>query len=327
MTQHKKERDKRVADRIKVVLLTDDGWTIDEIRRALFIDDGTVRRHLDIYKEEHRLKPNHKGSDPLLNREESARLSTHLEANLYKKVKEIQAYIRKTYHKELSQTAVYEWLKKNGFTYKKPKLIPAKADPEAQAAFISTYEKMMTQAAIEDSVVLFGDAVHPSQQTRASYGWVKKGQERVLETHSGRKRVNLMGVLNLETMDFVRQDYETINGQAAIAFLQKIEDSYPQDKKIYLIWDRAGYHTCQAVKDYLKTSRINVQYLPPHSPNLNAIERLWKIMHRYVSNNRCYEKFSHFKEALFEFFDVTMGTIFEELVSSVTDNFRVIGSA
>lgn len=67
-------------------------------------------------------------------------------------------------------------VKKHDFTYKKPKLVPAKADPEAQAAFIAKYEKLMTQAALAGDLVLFGDSVHPSQQTRAAYGWVKKGK-------------------------------------------------------------------------------------------------------------------------------------------------------
>ena len=50
-------------------------------------------------------------------------------------------------------------------------------------------------------------------------------------------------------------------------------------------------------------------------------------MHKYVSNNRSYEKFADFKAEIFNFFDKTIKTIFDELVSSVTDNFRVIGTA
>ena len=56
---------------------------------------------------------------------------------------------------------------------------------------------------------------------------------------------------------------------------------YPHAKKIHLIWDQAGYHICREVQEFLKTSRIKIHYLPPRSPNLNPIERLWKIMHEY----------------------------------------------
>ena len=321
---HKKSREKQEADRIKVVLLVDDGWSFEKIAQALFLDESTVGRHFHTYEEEKRLKPGHKGSKPLLSEEESLSLSNHLEENLYTTVKEIQNYIRKAYGKNLSRSSVYNWLKKHNFTYKKPKLVPAKVDPVAQQEFIDHYEALLTRAIQEDELVLFGDSVHPSQQTQAGYGWVKKGKEKLVETNGGRKRVNLMGALNLEDMKLVYHDFETINGDAAVEFLKKVEAHYPQYQKIHLIWDQAGYHTGQAVKDYLKiTSRIEVHYLPPRSPNLNSIERLWKILHKYVSHNKYYQRFTDFKKSLFHFFDVTMETIFEELVSAVTDNFRV----
>ena len=54
---------------------------------------------------------------------------------------------------------------------------------------------------------IFGDSVHPSQQTRPAYGSVKKGKDRLLEVKSGRKPINLIGALSLEDMDFVYKDY------------------------------------------------------------------------------------------------------------------------
>ena len=323
LVRHKKERDKRIADRIKVVLLYDDGWTIDKIAKALFIDTSTIFRHLEDYKSEKRLNPDHKGSKPILTSLESQKLSSHIEGSLYTKVKEIRAHIITAHGKTLSISSVRNWLHNNGFTYKKPKLTPAKPDPEAQKDFIELYEKVLNEASIEGDPVLFGDAVHPSQQTRPAYGWVRKGKEKLIEVTSGRKRVNVMGAFNLEKMSLVYKDYDTINGASAIDFLKKIEASYHNNKRIHLIWDRAGYHISSEVAEYLKTSKIKVHFLPPRSPNLNAIERLWKIMHEHVSNNRVYTKFGDFKKALFEFFDSTLPSIAHLLTSNITDNFRV----
>ena len=103
LVQHKTERDKRIADRIKVVLLSDDNWSGEAIAKALFIDDATVRRHLNSYKEEHRIKPNYKGSEPLLTKGESELLSVHLEEECYVKAKDIQA----TLVKYIIKTLVY----------------------------------------------------------------------------------------------------------------------------------------------------------------------------------------------------------------------------
>ena len=104
--------------------------------------------------------------------------------------------MRKTYDKEMSVSGLTLWLKNNNFSYKKPKLIP-KGDLELQEKFIKDYNKLMNEAALDDTPVLFGDSVHPSQQTRPAYGWIKKGQDKVIDTHNGRKRLNIMGANKL----------------------------------------------------------------------------------------------------------------------------------
>jgi transposase len=327
IASHKGEHNGRIRDRIKAVLLYDDDWTPPKIAEALFIDEATVRRHLNAYKEEKQIKLKHKGSSPKLTAEESQALSTHLECHIYVKIKDIRAYVKTTFGKDLGNSTLYDWLKTHNFSYKKPKLVPKNVNLAAQEEFIELYEKIMNEASLEGAPVLFGDSVHPSQQTRPSYGWIKRGKDKPIETTGARKRVNLMGVLNLETMAFGYQDFETINGRNAVEFLKKVEEMYPTARVIHLIWDRAGYHTGQEVRDYLETSRVKVHYLPPRSPNLNPIERLWKIMHEYVSNNRTYENFKSFKKSLFYFFDSTIQNIKDILISRITDSFQLINPA
>ena len=48
---HKTERMRRFADRIKVVLWLDSGWTYEEVAAALFLDDATVRRYQQSYQD------------------------------------------------------------------------------------------------------------------------------------------------------------------------------------------------------------------------------------------------------------------------------------
>ena len=47
--QHKSERDKRICDRIKAVLLYDKGYSYTKIAEILLLDDETVRRHVNDY--------------------------------------------------------------------------------------------------------------------------------------------------------------------------------------------------------------------------------------------------------------------------------------
>jgi len=61
--RHRKERDKRICDRIKAVLAYDDGYSYSEIARILLLDDETIRRHIEDYLQEQKLKPANGGSD------------------------------------------------------------------------------------------------------------------------------------------------------------------------------------------------------------------------------------------------------------------------
>ena len=71
LSRHKTEREGRVADLIKAVILHDDGWTSARISEALLIDDATIRFYIKTYLEEQRVTPAHKGSSLLLTSLES----------------------------------------------------------------------------------------------------------------------------------------------------------------------------------------------------------------------------------------------------------------
>jgi DNA-binding NarL/FixJ family response regulator len=49
--RHRHERDKRLCDRIKTILLLDKGWTYEAIAEALLLDDDTIRRYDKTYLE------------------------------------------------------------------------------------------------------------------------------------------------------------------------------------------------------------------------------------------------------------------------------------
>ena len=80
-TQHKTERDKRICDRIKAVLLYDKEWSISAIAEALLISDDAVRDHISDYKKSKKLKPENGGSTPKLSIDQSQKLIAHLRAH------------------------------------------------------------------------------------------------------------------------------------------------------------------------------------------------------------------------------------------------------
>ena len=100
LKRHKKEHDGRVRDRIKAVLAYDDGYSYSEMARILLLDDETIRRHVEDYLSEQKLKPGNGGSHGKLSDNEARKLMAHLEENTYLYVKYIGQYVRKTFNKK-----------------------------------------------------------------------------------------------------------------------------------------------------------------------------------------------------------------------------------
>ena len=95
--QHKRERDKRICDRIKAVLLYDKGWSIAAIAEALLLSEDAIREHINEYKESKKLKPENGGSTEKLSIEQSEQLRQHLKIHTYLYVKDIIAYVQSTW--------------------------------------------------------------------------------------------------------------------------------------------------------------------------------------------------------------------------------------
>jgi len=64
------------------------------------------------------------------------------------------------------------------------------------------------------------------------------------------------------------------------------------------------YYRSKILSEYLKNSKIKLEFLPPYAPNLNIIERLWKFMRKKVTYNKYYESFDIFKNSIFEFLKI-----------------------
>jgi transposase len=321
--QHRRERDKRVCDRMKAVLLNAEGWTSKQIGQALRIHETTVTEHLQEFIKFAKLKPENGGSESKLTPAQALELKEHLTTNTYLYIKDICAYVMVKYGVQYSVAGMRSWLINNGFRYKKPHVVPAKANKEAQEFFIKNYEQLLNNMWDNDSIY-FADSVHPQHQARPSYGWILKGERKTLPTNSGQKRMHITGAINLENMKVIHVEYDKINAANIINFLQTVDKQTPGNGTITIIFDNASYHRSRDVKLYIEQNkRIKLLYLPPYSPNLNPIERLWKVMHEQVTNNRYYLTFKEFREAIMEFF-AKIPYMKEILIDRITDNFAVV---
>ena len=122
-------------------------------------------------------------------------------------------------------------------------------------------------------------------------------------------------------------DYESINSETIVRFFCKLRESYPLAHKLHIILDGAGYHRSDLVRDAAFVLNIELHYLPPYSPNLNPIERLWKVMNEKSRNNVYFKSKRDFKAAIDQVFTVTLPEIPGSLASRINDNFQVLKPA
>ncbi len=207
--------------------------------------------------------------------------------------------------------------------YKKPKPIPGKVNEEAKELFSQELQQLEKELSQKTDQLLYIDGVHPQHNSKPSYGWFEKGSTAILLTNTGRKRININGALDVNHLEVTTVSSDSINAQSTLDLFKKLEEKYPIAQRIVVICDNAAYYRSRIVADYLKTSRVEIKFLPPYSPDLNLIERLWRFMNKKVRNNQYYEKFVEFKKATLSFFE-NISTFKEELKKSKLLQLQII---
>ena len=210
-----------------------------------------------------------------------------------------------------------------GYSYKKAKLVPGKADAAAQEQFIEDYENVKENSD-EGDVIMFMDATHPQHNPVIGNGWIKRGKEHPIKSNTGRRRLNINGAIDIQRMSAEFRFDDTIDAISTIDLFEQIECANPDARRITIICDNARYYRSKAVAEYLEDSRIELLFLPPYSPNLNLIERFWKFFKRQVLYNHYYEAFDDYKNACKQFF-CELDSYAPKLRSLLTENFEIIG--
>jgi transposase len=324
-TMHKRSDRKRVIDKIKAILMLDSGYTYELIAEVLLVDDSTIRRWYARYEEggiEGLLADFYIGGGSYLTEKQKNALIDHLESNVYLTAKEICDYVLKRFKVDYTAKGMTNLLHTLGFRYKKPKHIPGKASIEAQLEFIDAYEKLKKKKK-QDDRIYFMDGVHPLHNSQPAYGWIRKGVDMVLQSNTGRQRLNLNGAYNIEDHTAVVIESDSINAQSTVVLLEEMMRKQPLGL-LYIILDNARYYRSEIVQNFVKKNkRIRLVFLPPYSPNLNVIERLWKFFKKNITYNTYYEKFAVFREYCLRFFK-NLGKYRAELETLMTDKFQLI---
>jgi transposase len=322
---HRGTRDKRTADRIKVVVLLGGGWTAEQAAETLLIGPNSVRNHFRRYRVgvSRRWVRRATAAATACSMPSNAPISRCLCApTSTPPPRPSLPGCRRALGCPYSPSGMTALLHRLGFVYKKPKLVPGKADPEAQRKFLADCEEFKENN--QEAPIYFMDATYPQHNPHLGCGWIKRGADQSVPTNSGQRRLNINGAIELKRLEPLVRFDERIDADSTIALCQQIEQNHSFAAWIFVICYNALYYRSRAVASYLKGSRIKLLFLPPYAPNLNLIERLWKFFKKTALYNRYYESFFQLKEACSDFFK-NSSKYQPQLRSLLTENFAIVG--
>ena len=135
---------------------------------------------------------------------------------------------------------------------------------------------------------MFEDEASLSNTATVSYGWSEKGrQPQITQIQRKRERKTIFGCVNPKSGEVVAQASDRGNTKTFFSFMLKVVKANP-GKKVFMVLDNVRYHHAKRLKTILKryAHRIELVFLPPYSPDLNCMERVWWFMRKKITHNR-----------------------------------------
>ena len=175
--------------------------------------------------------------------------------------------------------------------------MPAKANTAVQRGYYdSILLPLMSKAKKNKLTLLFMDGSHFVMGCDF-LGYIYGKTRRLIKTFSGRKRYNVLGALNFVTKKVTVVANDTyITAAEVCEMLRKVASEYA-GKAVHIVLDNARYQKCEIVTSLAQQLGIALHYIPPYSPNLNLIERLWKHVKNRL-RSKYYDVFDDFKKTI-----------------------------
>jgi transposase len=313
----------RVRQRMETVYLKALGFSHQEIGRIVRISQTTLREYLLLYQQGgiealKELNFNQPKSDLDDHQEQ---LRQEFDQKPPASLAEAAARIEQVTGIGRSRTQVGEFVKKLGLKRRKVGQIPAKVDPAKQQVFLAEkLEPRLEEAQKNQRHLFFVDAAHFVLQPFLGFLW--SFVRLFIKAPAGRQRFNVLGALHATSLQLVTvTNCDYINSQSVSALLGQLAAAFV-DLPITVVLDNVRYQHCRFIKDLAAALGIELLFLPPYSPNLNLIERLWKFVKKKCLYSEYYETFTTFKQAIEECLADVSGKYKAELASLLTLNFQ-----
>lgn len=142
------------------------------------------------------------------------------------------------------------------------------------------------------------DEVHFQRHSTLTRMWGRRGCQPRVCSASTRQKIGFFGALNLKTGHLVTGRADQFNAESFKAFLQHL--LHQTHGRLSLILDNAKWHRAKKLHPFFHQQRRRVvrRWLPPYSPELNPIERVWRLTRRLVTHNRYFASLDELEEAV-----------------------------
>ena len=250
-------------------------------------------------------------------------LKTYFQTHPPHTVAEASHRIEKLTGIKLGLSACRDFMRKQlGMKCRKMGVIPSKADPNKQKAFLhDTLEPLLEEEKQGQRRVFFVDAAHFVMGAFLGLLWCF--ERLFLKSSSGRHRYNVLGAYSIKETELITiTNNAYINSDTVVELLTAINRLH-SDTAVTLVMDNARYQRCDKVMAQAQEFGIELLFLPPYSPNLNLIERLWKFTKKQCLYNRYYESFCQFKAAIDDCLSKVNSTFREQIKTLLNPKFQL----
>jgi transposase len=324
--------DRRVYQRLTAVLAVAAGKTRAEVADLLGIGLTQLGDWLRVFRNkglDALCTIHYKGDPGNLTPQQIEQLKAKVSTGCFRNSDQIRDWIKSTFSVPYSSSGVKDLLKRIAVTYHKVSGFLWKGDPEKQQAFVNRVARHKREAKREDAPRTrryYVDACHPVWGLDLVFScWLLLGQRLLMGMGSGRKRLNILGAYCPDDHDYVdyRITRDNINGEQFVNFLRLLRSLHPETEKFILYVDGAKYYTSPVVKEWLKRHpEFQLSRIPPYSPNVNLIERMWKFL-RSKALCKWHKSFEDMQNAVSEVLD-HLENYRVELQTLMTEKFHII---
>jgi transposase len=187
----------------------------------------------------------------------------------------VRDLIRQEFDIDLAERTVGQYLRRWGYTSKKPGRHARQQNPDEVEQWLEeTYPAIESQADRDNAEVLWTDEVGVAADHHPGCGYARRGERATMDVPGPHIRVNQISAISNEgTVRFMTYK-GSLNATVFLLFLTKLIAEAP--RKILLIADRLQAHKTPAVQAWIEAHReqIEVFYLPAYSPEMNPVEYL-----------------------------------------------------